>query len=59
MKKINDLYPFIENLPTSEEKTTQQYFKLNKERLNEIYSEKSGINEKHLTEISKSTYEFI
>jgi CRISPR-associated endonuclease/helicase Cas3 len=59
MKKITDLYPFIENLPTSEEKTIQQYFKLNKERLNEIYSEKSGINEKHLTEISKSTYEFI
>ncbi len=59
MKKINDLYPFIENPPTSEEKTIQQYFKLNKKRLDEIYSEESGINEKHLTEISKSTYEFI
>jgi CRISPR-associated endonuclease/helicase Cas3 len=58
-KKIDVLYQFIENPPTSEENQFQSYFKLRKDSLEEIYSEKSGINEKYLEKITKQTFDFI
>jgi CRISPR-associated endonuclease/helicase Cas3 len=59
MKKANDLYPFIENPPSLKDNESQQFWKLRKNNLSEIYTETGGINEKKLEEITKSTFEFI